>query len=55
METVKYGRRLSRPPPPPPERARQLRVRTRSDDPEGDDAEVRPARRPRRTGVVIED
>ena len=38
--------------PPPPERARQLRVRTRS---EGDDAEVRPARRPRRTGVVIED
>ena len=55
MEALKYVRRLPLPPPPPPQHVRRLSVRTRSDDLDGDDEVQRPARRPRRPGVVMKD
>ena len=58
MEARKYGTRLTTPAPPPPPRTRQLNVRLRcegnDEDESGGDA-VRPPRRPRRPGVVIEE
>ena len=55
MEACKYGARLAAPAPPPPSRARQLNVRLRSDEGREDEDAIRPPRRPRRPGVVIEE
>ena len=57
MEARKFGTRLAAPAPPPPPRIRRLNVRLRcenDEDENGGDA-VRPPRRPRRPGVVIEE